>query len=397
MAARSRRGGLKGRNERERGAGTPHPVEELARRLCPPKTDGQLEHELVPSAGRKRPAAEARAAAIDRVAAVVARTCQWGQPLEDWDVGDYRFLVLDYGPRKDVSLYVQIWSEPGEPVLIEACSGAWNPTARPYVQAPQRKALRKLGYAVGGQARNYQKHWTFSPRADARALAEELLSILVGIFGYRGQRPLGMVYCSDGRTAPGRVFPALGIDDVKRMLGFAGCRTVEAEPVGPVRPGVRKRLIHVAQPFPFVVEMRGQATKAPLTYEAMRLVTTLPAGRGLSPGELEMMVRECPFGRTFRDPDGDLLFIGDFVVAGTTVRWFLTTVNVWMSMCRRAIEMLRLALAPPAPRPADAGGGEGGQGDGDLDVDDPDGGDDDDDDGDGQEPSRSRQARVTVH
>jgi hypothetical protein len=110
-----------------------------------------------------------------------------------------------------------------------------------------------------------------------------------------------------------------------------------------------------------------------------------------------MMVRECPFGRTFRDQDGDLLFIGDFVVAGTTVRWFLTTVNVWMSMCRRAIEMLRLALAPPAPRPADAGGGEGGQGDGDLDVDDPDGGDDDDDDGDGQEPSRSRQARVTVH
>jgi len=72
---------------------------------------------------------------------------------------------------------VQIWTEPGEPVLIEACSGAWNPTARPYVKAPQRAALRKLGYRVGGQARNYQKYWTLSPLADARALADELLSI----------------------------------------------------------------------------------------------------------------------------------------------------------------------------------------------------------------------------
>ena len=391
------RGGRPGRRDgRGRASGAPPSIEDLARRLCPTKTDGELEHELVPAAGRRLPAAEARAAAIDRVAAVVARACHWGEPLEDWDVGDHRFVVFDYSPRKHVCLYVQIWIEPGEPVLIEACSGAWNQTARPYVQAPQRKALRTLGYVVGGRARNYQKHWALSPLADTRALAEELLSIFVGVFGYRGQRPLGMIYCSEGRTTPGRVFPALAIDDVKRMLGIAGCRTVEAEPVGPVRPSVRTRLIHVAQPFPFVVEMRGQATKTPLTYEAMRLVTPLPAGRGLSPGELEMMVRECPFGRIFRDEDGDLLFIGDFVVAGTTVRWFLTTVNVWTSMRHRAVEMLRLALAPPAPRPPGESGGPGGQGDGELSSDD---GEDDDggDDGDDEQARRSRQARVTVH
>ena len=364
--------------------------ERLARRLCPRKTDGHAEYELVPRATRRLTPDETRALAIDRVAAVVARTCEWGEPFEDWDVGDYRFLVLDFSPKKNVGLYVQIWTEPGEPVLIEACSGAWNPTARPYVKAPQRAALRKLGYRVGGQARNYQKYWTLSPLADARALADELLSILVEVFAYRGQRPLDLTYCSEGRTKDGRVFPALAIDDVKRMLGMAGCQVVEAEPAGSVSPAVKQRLIHVAAPFPFVVEMRGQATKTPATYEAMRLVTPLPAGRGLSPEEMESMVRECPFGRVFRDEEGDLLFIEDLVVTGSTVLWFLTTIRVWARMRQRAMEMLRLALAPPGLRSRGPGGGDGeGQEDDRGDLDDE--GEVDD------EPRQSRAARTVVH
>jgi len=364
--------------------------ERLARRLCPRKTDGHVEHELVPRATRRLTPDETRALAIDRVAAVVARTCEWGEPFEDWDVGDYRFLVLDFSPKKNVGLYVQIWTEPGEPVLIEACSGAWNPTARPYVKAPQRAALRKLGYRVGGQARNYQKYWTLSPLADARALADELLSILVEVFAYRAQRPLDMTYCSEGRTKDGRVFPALAIDDVKRMLGMAGCQVVEAEPAGSVSPAVKQRLIHVAAPFPFVVEMRGQPTKTPATYEAMRLVTPLPAGRGLSPEEMESMLRECPFGRVFRDEEGDLLFIEDLVVTGTTVLWFLTTIRVWARMRQRAMGMLRLALAPPGLRSRGPGGGDGdGQEDDRSDLDDE--GEDDD------EPRQSRAARTVVH
>jgi hypothetical protein len=374
-----------------RPPGTPAAIEKLARRLCPHKTDGQVESELVPRAARPLTPDETRAHAIGRVAAVVARTCGWGEPFEDWGVGDYRFLVLDFGPRKDVSLYVQIWTEPGEPVLIEVCSGAWNPTARPYVQAPQRAALRKLGYKVGGRARNYQKHWTLSPQADARVLADELLSILIDVLGYRGQRPLGMVYCSEGRTEAGRVFPALAIDDVKRMLGMAGCQVVDAEPAGPVSPAVKQRLIHVAAPFPFVVEMRGQASKTPATYEATRLITPLGAGRGLPPELLEQLVRECPFGRVFRDEDGDLLFVADLVVAGTTVRWFLMAFNVWRRMRERAAEMLAFSLTPPALRTAGGGRGEGDGGEGDVED------DGDEADGDGEEPRESRAARIVVH
>jgi len=364
----------------------------LVDRLCPPRSNGREEHVLVPSAGKRLPAAEARASAIDRVAAVVARTCEWDDPLS-YHVGDYRFLALAFTLRKDIGFYVQIWSEPGDPVLIEACSGAWNPAARPYVGPPQRAALRKLGYKVGGRARNYQKEWVLSPTSDARALAEELLTILVEVFGYRGQRPLTMAYGSAGRSEAGQLFPALGIDDVKRMLRMADCQVVEAEPAGPVSPAVKRRLVHVAQPFPFVVEMRGQASRTPETFEAMRLVTLLPAGRGLPPGHLEALVRECPFGRTFRDEEGDLLFIGDFVVTGTTVRWFLTTVSVWMRMRQRAVEMLRLALAPPAPRPPRGTGGTGGGGGDETDLDE----DRIEDDGDDEEPRQARAARIVVH
>ena len=372
-------------------------LERLARRLCPARSDGQRSHVLVPRAAEKLSADDARAHIVGPVAAVVARTCEWGGLPEEWEVGDYRFLVLDFCPRKDVGLYVQIWTEPGEPVLIEACSGAWNPTARPYVQAPQRAALRKLGYRVAGQARNYQKYWTLSPLADARALAGELASILVDVFGYRGRHPLEMAFCSDSRTTTARVFPALAIDDVKRMLGMAGCRVVDAEPAGRVKPDVRRRLIHVDEPFPMVVEMRGQAGKTPATYEAMRLVTPLPAGRGLPQDALELLVRECPFGRTFRDDDGDLLFIADLVVVGTTVRWFLTALRVWMHMRQRVVEMLRLVLAPPSSRAGSRTGGAGGDGGEDGPEPDEAAGEDDAGDEESGGLGKSRQARVTVH
>jgi len=126
----------------------------------------------------------------------------------------------------------------------------------------------------------------------------------------------------------------------------------------------------------------------------MRFVTPLPAGRGLPPEHLETLVRECPFGRTFRDEEGDLLFIGDFVVTGTTVRWFLTTMSVWLRMRQRAVDMLRLALAPPSPRlPRGTGGASGDGGDDETGLD----GDGLEEDGDDEEPRQSRAARIVVH
>jgi hypothetical protein len=126
----------------------------------------------------------------------------------------------------------------------------------------------------------------------------------------------------------------------------------------------------------------------------MSFITALPGGRGLSSGHVEALVRECPFGRFFRDADGDVLLIQDLVVAGTTVRWFLLTLRVWKQTRERALTTLRLMLAAPAP----AGPGADAAADGTDDPDDLDAGLDDDEGNGGEgEARRPRPARTVVH
>ncbi len=398
--------GEKRRTTAARGAGRVGPKNAgesliaLADRCCPRRTEGQLRLELVsPSAGRRLTPEAARALADGPVAAVVARTCEWGQLESDCNVGDYRFLVLSFSLKGEAEVYVQIWTEPEGPVLIEACSGAWNPAARPYIGASQRAALRTLGYKVAGRARNYQKEWTLSPCADARALASELVTVLADVFGYRARGPLEMTYCSESRAVVGRVFPAVATDDVGLMLRMGGCRVVKPRPAGPVPPSVRARLIHVGEPFPFTIEMKGQVGKTPATYEAMRFIMALEGGGRVSDAQLAAIGRECPFLRVFRDNGGGVLAIYDVPVAGTTVRWFLVTLHVVGVMRARAAALIDAALAAvPSSRHRGGGGGLGSEGDPDE-ADDADGADDEGDDGEdtGREPRQGRQAKVVVH
>lgn len=121
----------------------------------------------------------------------------------------------------------------------------------------------------------------------------------------------------------------------------------------------------------------------------MRFITALEGGRGVSSAQLEVMTRECWFGRIFRDLEGDLLLIYDVLVFGVTVRWFLLTLNMWKRARTRAMEMAQQALAAAATR----GPGSPGEPD---DEDDPEDVDLDDDD-DGDAPRQARAARTVVH
>lgn len=38
-------------------------------------------------------------------------------------VGSYRFFILEFAPQERVSLYLQLWSEPGDSLLFEVSSG----------------------------------------------------------------------------------------------------------------------------------------------------------------------------------------------------------------------------------------------------------------------------------
>jgi len=146
---------------------------------------------------------ETRALAIDRVLRS-SPDVRVGEPFEDWDVGDYRFLVLDFSPKKNVGLYVQIWTEPGEPVLIEACSGAGT-DGETYVKAPsgprcassvprgrRRATTRSTGPIAAGRCARPRGRTAVDPGRGLRLprAAAPRHDLLLG-----------------GRTKDGRVFP----------------------------------------------------------------------------------------------------------------------------------------------------------------------------------------------
>src|SRR5262245_35896018 len=111
------------------------------------------------------------------------QTCCWPNfPTSRADIGDFRFLVVEFCPTEDVSLYVQFWSDPHEPVLIEVCSGNWNPEALKYVWHEQRARLEARGFTIGGAARNFQKRLTITSPDEAEAAAKEALAILFEVF-----------------------------------------------------------------------------------------------------------------------------------------------------------------------------------------------------------------------
>ena len=128
---------------------------------------------------------------LPTVAARIWAACCWPKGMGNgWNIGDYRFAVIAVSPEPKTSLHVQFWSEPGEEVLMEVCSGEWSPSSVKYVQQPQRELLRTLGFRIGGEARNFRKELFITKVSEAEAAARETLRILFDGFRFRGQWPL---------------------------------------------------------------------------------------------------------------------------------------------------------------------------------------------------------------
>src|SRR5262245_12395269 len=109
-------------------------------------------------------------------------TCCWSTNGAGWKIGDFNFLVVSVEPDANTSLYLQFWSEPGEPVLMEVASGEWCPGALRYVGPAERQALEARGYTVGGPARNYRKELPIDSAMSAETAALEVLHILFEVF-----------------------------------------------------------------------------------------------------------------------------------------------------------------------------------------------------------------------
>lgn len=162
--------------------------------------------------------ADLQAALVRPVEALLRTVCHWGDALGDgWDLGDYRFLILDFRTGGDLLLYVQFWSEPKIPVLIEVSSGLPNPPARQLVGAVQRKKLRALGYRIGGSSKNYQKELEVG-RHHLRALAEEAVHILTEVFGYTGITSLRGQLHADTRAEAAYIHSSITPGELAKVL-----------------------------------------------------------------------------------------------------------------------------------------------------------------------------------
>ena len=164
------------------------------------------------------------------------QTCLWLDSPGLWTIGDFRYSIVEFEPAPDVTLYVQLWSEPEEPVLMEVSSGNWNPGALKYIWRNQRKALEQRGFAVGGRARNFQKEVAVSSPDDAEVVAREVLTIFFNVFGYRAEQPLTMTLHRGSRSEQRPVHTSLSPEDFMKIAeqsGF-GASLVVAESNSPV-------------------------------------------------------------------------------------------------------------------------------------------------------------------
>ena len=170
---------------------------------------------------RKRPLSKGalHARAHETVTDLIWATCRWGR---DWTLGDYRFLVLSTNPSEGVELYVQFWSEPQEIVCWEVSSGHWHgPTKKAMAGAPA-EYVERLGFAIGGQAENFQREVWIRRRRDAAHAATVVLNIFYGAFGYRGLTPIKGEIGSDSRGEIARVHHAFTPEDLCKPAARLG-------------------------------------------------------------------------------------------------------------------------------------------------------------------------------
>jgi hypothetical protein len=251
-----------------------------------------------------------------------------------WRIGDFSFCVLEFPVSDAALLYAQVWSEPGEAVLVEVSSGAWNPPAGDHLSEANRQALLNRGYETGGRAGNYRKLIQLETRADCRKLARELLAVLTECLGYDGRAPLHYELHLGQRTRPAQVFESLTFDDFGRLLRACGSAI---EPIG---EGNREAYRTTGQPR-FVAGLQCESDEHAGQFSGF----TLSMYARLAPAALMAVEQELkaslPFAQVFIDGDGDLCVRQSvFVGGGVTESYLRHMLGFWWSAMSAASEAI---------------------------------------------------------
>lgn len=274
------------------------------------------------------------------------QACCWPESeMGHWHIGDFRFAVVEFEPAPDASLYVQFWSEPLEPVLMEVASGHCNPGALRYVWHDQRRALEQRGFTVGGRARNFQKQAAIESPDDAERVARETLAIMFDVFRYRGQQPLCVKLHAGRRTEDRPVYTALTPDDFVKLAlqgGFQVSRLTDRDGV-PVVGLKRGRLRGTAT--------LGSRIGAGAQFTSVLLRASVRDPAPVWPKRLRNDLAPLVPMSFVGDNDGGVQAETSLVLdGGVTAGWILAALDRWQAAvhkCRRGFDR---APAKPAAR-----------------------------------------------
>ena len=154
--------------------------------------------------------------ALDRVVrAWVAATCVWKS---GWSLGEYRFVVFSIEVAPETEVYVQLWSEPLEPVLWEVSSGRWNPPADKWLAGERTHRISAFGFEIGGRADNFQRLVPIQSRSDLTSVSRTMVDILYLAFDYRGTAELNVHFGYQTRAELRPVLTSLTPEDLTKVL-----------------------------------------------------------------------------------------------------------------------------------------------------------------------------------
>jgi hypothetical protein len=288
-------------------------------------------------------------ALLPSVAAHIWRACCWPDRMKDgWKIGDHCFVVFSLTPERNTELYVQFWSEPQEPVLVEVCSGEWSPGSVKYVQARQRALLASLGYEIGGEAKNLRRLVRINSVADAEAAAREMLRIFYDALGYRGQWALDVRLERGERAEAGYMYTAVTPEDLAKLAAARGYTAAvgtddDGEPIVVLRRG-RTRF----------AGLFGAAHSEAL-HDIVILDVSLPSPKEMTAAALTRLAGELPgvvvrAGGSMTVRLSMLLRLG----GGVTAEWIAQSLDHWaiaVAKCRRLLLATSRENRRPLARP----------------------------------------------
>lgn len=255
-----------------------------------------------------------------------------------WRIGDCSYYVLEFEPDPKALLYVQFWSQPGNPdgVLFEVCSGVLDPEAALNVDESRQELLRDHGFEIGGAVGNFHKAIKVDNGRDARAAGREAMALLCKVLGYDGRQELRFSLNLDTNSKLRHVFDDVAPNDMASLMrewGFAAELQTREDGV----PVILSRTDH----GPFAVALLDGLADG--NYQSATLRTFQnPADPSQAPGIANAINRKFRLLQASVDDDGDLVIEAHVsFLGGVTAEHVRIRFEVWRGMLRALVEGLR--------------------------------------------------------